>query len=248
MTTVPNTILGSGYRLLWKVIEVVLRVPQAPPALPAEPGSAVESFRPSPRFLRYLKLWFWIATLPIDALLLIAWIAILAAVPVLGIILFLPFLGVTVLPGIVGYVALHLRVDSTWYVVSDRSMRLRRGIWFLHETTITFENVQDVSVRQGPVERCFGIAHVTVKTAGGGSDEHGHAGGHFGLLQGLDNAHQVRDLILARIRASRSAGLGDERSMPALSPPASARGWTPEHLGTLREIRDLAVALGSRAG
>ena len=98
------------------------------------------------------------------------------------------------------------------------------------------------------IERCFGVAHLTVQTAGGGGDKHGHGGGHVGLLEGLDNAHQVRDKILARIKASRSAGLGDDRSEPALSPPASASAWSPEHLGTLREIRDLATAIARRAG
>lgn len=243
-----TTMLQDGYRVLWKLIVLVLRVPDSPPALPAAPGSAVESFRPSKGFLRYLKLWFWIAAIAIDLLLLVAWIAILIAVPVLGLILLLPFLAISVLPDIVGYVAVHLRVDSTWYVISDRSMRLRRGIWFLHETTITFENVQDVAVSQGPIERYFGIAHVTVKTAGGGGGQPGQAGGHLGLLEGLDNAHHVRDLILSRIRASRAAGLGDERSLPGNASAGPQTPWTPDHLATLREIRDLAAAIGARAG
>lgn len=249
MSAGPSSIAREGYRVVWDIIEVVLRVPAGPPALPVEPGSTTDSFHPSARFLRYLKLWFWLGTLSVDAILLAAWIAILVVLPVLGVILFLPFLAMIVIPGVIGYVALHLRVDSTWYVLSDRSMRLRRGIWFLHETTITFENIQDVAVNQGPVERCFGIAHVRVETAGGGGDHHGHGGGHIGLLEGLDNAPQIRDMILARVKASRSAGLGDDRL--ALGPPSpitSNTQWTSEHLAILREIRDLAVGLGPRTG
>ena len=63
------------------------------------------------------------------------------------------------------YVALHLRYDTTWYVVTDRSLRIRRGIWVIEETTITFENVQNVSITQGPLERAFGIATLVVDTA-----------------------------------------------------------------------------------
>jgi hypothetical protein len=49
--------------------------------------------------------------------------------------------------------------------------------------------------------------------------------------------HALRDLILARLRASRSAGLGEEQAMH------HGAGWTPAHVAVLREIRD---ALGSR--
>lgn len=68
-----------------------------------------------------------------------------------------------ILPDVVAYVAIHLRFDTTWYVMTERSLRIRRGIWVLHETTITFENVQNVVVNQGPVQRFFGIANVVWK-------------------------------------------------------------------------------------
>ena len=66
--------------------------------------------------------------------------------------------------------AMHLRYDTTWYVLTNRSLRIRRGIWMIHETTITYENVQNVSVNQGPLQRIFGIADVLVQTAGGGGE------------------------------------------------------------------------------
>ena len=76
---------------------------------------------------------------------------------------------ILVAPDVIAYVAIHLRYDTTWYVLTDRSLRIRRGIWIIHETTISFENVQNVEVRQGPLQRYFGIADVIVQTAGGGA-------------------------------------------------------------------------------
>ena len=64
------------------------------------------------------------------------------------------------LPDVFAYVGIHLRYDTTWYVLTDRSLRIRRGILTIHETTISFENVQNVEVRQGPLQRYFGIADV----------------------------------------------------------------------------------------
>jgi uncharacterized membrane protein YdbT with pleckstrin-like domain len=96
--------------------------------------------------------------------------------------------------------------------------------------------VQNVEVRQGPVQRYFAIADVVVQTAGGGVSKgkrgESSLGDHAGILQGLDDAEAVRDLILERVRRTRSAGLGDERPSAAVQPTAQ--------LAVLREIRDIA--------
>lgn len=78
-----------------------------------------------------------------------------------------------------------------------------------------------------------------VETAGGSGgrrDPHaGLAASHQGMVEGLDNAPQIRDLILSRLRRSRSAGLGDDH-VP--NPPAADLLWSPAHLACLREICD----------
>src|SRR5690606_33015047 len=96
--------------------------------------------------------------------------------------------------------------------MTDRSLRIRRGIWDIMEHTITFENVQNVSVSQGPLQRYFGIATIIVETAGSssGEGENVHAIGNKAILEGIDNPEEIRDLIMERVRASRSAGLGDD--------------------------------------
>src|SRR5207247_118797 len=98
------------------------------------------------------------------------------------------------------------------------SLRIRRGIWLIHETTITFENVQNVEIRQGPLQRYFGIADVHIDTAGGGGEKHAKHGnltsaGHRGLIEGVADAVGIRDLILARLERSKKAGLGDEAAV-----------------------------------
>jgi hypothetical protein len=112
--------------------------------------------------------------------------------------------------------ATRLNYEMRWYVVTDRSLRLREGIFSVREMTLTFANVQNIAIRQGPLQRLLGIADVVVKTAGGGgTDEHGHesqGGGatmHTGTLRAVDNAEEVRDLILERLRRLRDSGLGD---------------------------------------
>ena len=231
------------YRGAWASVVGVFKVPAEPSTLPAA-GEPVRSLRPSPGYLRYLKFLFWIALIPGDVMPVVAWIAVSLAVPMLGVALAPLFLALMFLPDVFAYVGIHLRYDTTWYVLTDRSLRIRRGIMTIHETTISFENVQNVEVTQGPLQRYFGIADVIVQTADGGAS-HGHGKGqagaslgpHVGILQGLDDAEAVRNQILASVERTRSAGLGDEHPM-SLHPAASGSALSERHLGVLREIRD----------
>jgi membrane protein YdbS with pleckstrin-like domain len=139
-------------------------------------------------------------------------------------------------PHAFAYLALYLQYDTTWYVLSERSLRIRSGIWTINEATITFENIQNVTVESGPLERWFGIGNVIVDTAGGsagGGEGHGKKASnlHRGEISGVSNAAEIRQLILNRLSLSKASGLGDEDLQ---HPP----GWSPEHLATLREIRD----------
>jgi len=225
------------YEGLWSVLTDLFCVPRDAPTLPAQAGREPRRFRPAIGWLRQRKLEFWVLLLIIDLALIAVWLAIwfegnrivaLALVPL--------FVVVIVLPDILAYIAIHLRYDTTWYVLSDRSMRLRRGVVFIRETTITFENIQNVTVRQGPLQRLFGVADVVVETAGGGGGHPGKGGpslsAHTGVFEGVDDAPAIRDLILERVRKARGAGLGDEGDESAPS------GWSSAHLGALRAVRD----------
>jgi uncharacterized membrane protein YdbT with pleckstrin-like domain len=234
------------YQGLWRVLVEWFRVPDEPPTLPVRASDRLESFKPAFAFLRYLKLWFWIGCLAIDIVLTIGYLAAAIALFIAGLwwvaLLLLPVaLAIIIVPDIFAFIAVHLRYDTTWYVMTDRSLRIRRGIWTIHETTITFENVQNMKVQQGPVQRAFGISSLIVETAGGGGGESSKQGvtvANRGIIEGVADAQRLRDMILPRVRQSRSAGLGDEEDEVA----ATGRGWTSEHLAVLRDIRDELAA------
>lgn len=231
---------ASVYQGVWTGLVQYFRVPHEPPSLPVRADDRMDSFRPALGFLRYLKLFFWIICLLIDLGLLALWIVILINKAWVAWVLSPLFLLIMIAPYIVAYVAIHLRYDTTWYVLTSRSLRIRRGIWIIHETTITFENIQNIKVTQGPLQRYFGIADIVVETAGsggGGGGGQSQQGGlsNQGIIEGVANAPEIRDLILNRMKQSKTAGLGDEDD--AIDRPARM-AWSPEHLATLREIRD----------
>lgn len=231
------------YEGVWAVLTDLFRVPRDPPRLPSS-GGAPKTLRPCDGWLRYRKTIFWIILFVFDVALGAGWIALFAEHPRVALWLLAPWLALMIVPDVVAYVAIHLRYDTTWYVISDRSMRIRRGVWTVHETTITFDNVQNVKITQGPLQRHFGFSELIVETAGGGGSVRPHpelsAKAHVGLIEGVEDAEAIRELILERVRASRSAGLGDERGLVERS---DRRGWTEAHLAALREIADHAAAL-----
>jgi len=226
------------YEGVWGVLADLLRTPREAPTLPTLPGEQSIALKPSGAWLRYLKFWFWIALAVIDVAILGAWLIVCIISPVAGAILAVPAWILAIVPDIVAYVAIHLRYDTTWYILSPRSIRLRNGIWVIRETTFTFENVQNIEIAQGPVERWFGFANLRIETAGGGTihTQHGPVadGSNVAFLFGLENAHEIRKLVLDRVAASRSAGLGDEN----LSEPGTATGpnWTPAHAEELQAM------------
>ncbi|MCA9107927.1 MAG: PH domain-containing protein [Planctomycetales bacterium] len=235
------------YSGVWGVLSSVFRVPQEPPSLPHFDGAAYEAFKPSPGFLNYLRLQF-VSGLIVAGVLLLIGVGSISVANFLAGVIGLPLaIAIEVASAIIGLLAVHLRYDTTWYVLNDRSLRVRRGIWVIHETTITFENIQNVRITQGPIQRLFGISTLVVETAGGGKMKpDGSADGHTGLIEGIANPDEIRSRILARTAQRKHAivsdsGLGDDPIEALAGIPAES--WSPEHVELLTEIRGLIYGL-----
>ncbi|MEO7599681.1 MAG: PH domain-containing protein [Opitutus sp.] len=146
------------------------------------------------------------------------------------------------------YAVRRLDYEMHWYMVTDRSLRLRHGIWKVSESTMSFANIQQVSVSQGPLQRVLGLADVKVNSAGGGTGQGTKLEAddmHTGLFHSVTNASEIRDLILERLRRYRATGLGDpddasHTNAPALSPVAHAADPT---LAAAQELLSEAKAL-----
>lgn len=176
----------------------------------------------------------------------------------------LPLLKLLELGGIVAFLvqipvtfaAARLDWELRWYIVTDRSLRIRAGLVSLQESTMSFANLQQVEVRQGPLQRLLGIADLRVQSAGGGGggQHKGHEmtdSLHTGVFQGVENAHEIRDLILERLRHFREAGLGDpeDRHAHAGEPGSPAESASSaDTLAAAQELLAEARALRSTLG
>ncbi len=225
------------------VVLRVLKTPLEPPEPPAGSHASVQVFRASPRFLTYRMLGFWIA---ISVLWIAWWVLLIAAfaerepAPLVIAVLGAPLL---LAVQFVGYFATRIDYELRTYIVTDRSLRVREGAIVVKEMTVTHANVQNLHVVQGPLQRAFGISSLKVDTAGGGAGQKGqHETGHSIQMAGIENAHEVRDLVLGYLqRHGRTAGLGDPDDLEegALASPGM--------LEAVRAIRDAARSLRAAA-
>lgn len=219
---------------------LVLRILRVPPE-PLDPMGDVRSlkvFRASPNFFRY-RLYVWIIRNVFSAFLLALGAGIFFAVLLQSrapsgeiILAAVSLIGVCILGTghlVISFIMLRLDYEMRWYKISDRSLRIREGVLFVREMTMTFANIQNISISQGPIQRFFKIADLKVETAGGGgviqpdhSSQHPVFSMHIGIFKGIDNCDEVRDIMLARLKKLRDSGLGDVDD--AISPsPESAK-------------------------
>jgi hypothetical protein len=165
----------------------------------------------------------------------------------------------------------RLDYELRWYIVTDRSLRLRHGVMRVREMTMTYANIQQISIQQGPLQRLLGIEDLKVRTAGGGDDSSSEdtthdadqESMHVGYFRGVENAGQIRDLIQEYMRRRLDAGLGDpdDRSAgpavvgargavlanPAARGQAAASELAGELLAAARELRHEAELLRQAA-
>lgn len=146
----------------------------------------------------------WIVALSIHVVLIVLtapyliWLAILITLIVLTKIIVL-------------FVVTRIDYELRWYIITDTSITVRQGAWTIREITVSYQNIQNVSVSQGPLERYFGFANLQIDTAGSsGAKAHGKGmNPNRAVLRGIVNAPQIRDIILDNLRSFRNSGLGD---------------------------------------
>jgi membrane protein YdbS with pleckstrin-like domain len=245
---------------LERLITRVLKVPPRPEPPMGSAGS-LRMFNAAPGFFRY-RLLGWFLRQAGTAVGLVVGLVFLKNVEFGAAWMFTGFARVVEVIGIGGFLVqlpvsfLLVRLDYRyrWYMVTDTSLRIREGLLSIREQTMTFANIQNLSIQQGPLQRLFGISDLRVRTAGGGEptgkgrELEESANMHLGYFRGVSNAAEIRDLIARRMRLQRDAGLGDpEEAVTPTSfalPPAGADLL----LAAARDLRDETRRVRSAMG
>jgi putative membrane protein len=96
--------------------------------------------------------------------------------------------------------------DNLHCFLGERSLMVGRGIFFRVEKTIPLDKIQDMTLREGPLLKHFGLLTLQIETAGQGSTQ----GASEAKLVGIKKAREFRDQVL------------DQRDALAVGPAAPA--------------------------
>ena len=240
------------YNSFRQLCERVLRIPPKPEPPPGD-ETQTQIFRAAPSYYKYLLAMWALKTAGTFLILTVAMTG-----PFIGLFVTISKGGnkwtflILVLIGFVFTVVLVIRLfalavvrldfDQRWYVVTDRSLRVREGIILVREATVTFANIQNISISQGPIQRALGIADLRVDTAGGGGGKQGKQAMydlHTTWFRGVDNANGIRELMEKRLRQLKDSGLGDHEELASAAPMT----FSSSVVTVLREIRSEAASL-----
>ena len=235
----------------WRtVILDAMRVPSTPTS---PPGSPPRVFRAAPNFFKLKLLQFGLTQLlAVFGLFWAIWFAnwvaqsgapqgvvwLLRVIEIFGIV-------AVALRFVLGWMLVYLDYELRWYMLSDHAIRIREGILTMCEKTMALANIQNISIKQGPLQRLLGIADVEVKTAGGGGEAgDSHKGGsvgepmHVGYFRGVANAEEIRDLVREGVRRQKDAGLGDPDEVHAPHGQDDVSAAVAELLAQARALRN----------
>lgn len=155
--------------------------------------------------------------------------------PIVALMTFLGAVALVFIVWIVVRLALvQFEYENLWYMVGKSSLRIREGVITVKEITVTFANVQNIAITQGPVQRLFGISDLRVDTAGGcgGIIVHGQKSEpaenlHTAWFRGLDNAEEVKKTIQQMLHRTKDSGLGE---------PIAPSSGIFDVVGAMREV------------
>ncbi|MEM8955021.1 MAG: PH domain-containing protein [Verrucomicrobiota bacterium] len=140
-----------------------------------------------------------------------------------------------------GYFFTKRYLDSHSCVLTERSVKIKKGLLNRIEKTVPLDKITDVALMQGPIMRAFGLHSLSIETAGSTGT------GAFLRVVGIVGAPEFRDAVLQQkeILLAQTSGIaGADVMVPAGGGGAGVESG--EAVALLREIRDSLKRLEAR--
>ena len=116
-------------------------------------------------------------------------------------------------------------VPRRGYAVRDKDILYKSGVWWQSVQVVPFNRVQHAVRGSGPLERRFGLASLTVYTAGIGAGDLRIAG------LGEDVAERLRVYIVSKLRAAADSSMARDSAASARESAASTQAADATHSG-----------------
>lgn len=124
----------------------------------------------------------------------------------------LTIIGIIIIPFwlIFGRMYLKRYFNSLFCELTTRSLKFKKGVLFQVERTIPLDKIQDLTFREGPLLRYFGLSTLKIETAGQSAQ-----GGTDMSLIGIMDAREFREQVIDQ--RDRITDLGSSSSSKKLT-------------------------------
>jgi putative membrane protein len=123
-------------------------------------------------------------------------------------------------------VPLYFRYHTMRYRFEADGVKMRWGILFRREVSLTYARVQDIHLTSNLVERWLGLAEVKLSTASGST-------GAEMTIEGLREFELVRDFLYAKMRGGR-----DKPAAPRAAAPGGGEDGLAAVAAALRQVSE----------
>lgn len=102
-------------------------------------------------------------------------------------------IGIVVLPVwlIAGRRYINKYYDNLYCELTTRALHFKKGVWFQVERTVPLDKIQDLTFREGPVLRFWGLTTLKLETAGQSTQGSSDMG-----LTGIVDSRKFREMVL----------------------------------------------------
>jgi uncharacterized membrane protein YdbT with pleckstrin-like domain len=138
--------------------------------------------------------WFTLTLVVFGLLLLIRWAGLDVAYPIIGAVL-LAGVALTVISG-------WIHRFFTQYTITTKRLNIRRGILSKTESSTNLDRIQNITVKQSPIDRVVKVGSIDFDTAG---DE---ASDRFSFL-GVNHPQDLRERIMHARDAEKTGTVRD---------------------------------------
>lgn len=118
--------------------------------------------------------------------------------------------------------------DTVFFKLTDSEVVVEKGVWFKQVQNVPYRQITNVTTKQGPIYRHFGLGKAEIQTAGHSANQSGPEASIFGVR----DFKGVRDQLIEIIREEKAAPV----SLPGGGGEA---GPNRQMLEELRSIKDI---------
>lgn len=108
-------------------------------------------------------------------------------------ILSVTVIGIVLIPvwATAGRIYINRYYDALFCELTTRALRFKKGILFKTERTVPLDKIQDLTFKEGPVLRYFGLSSLYIETAGQSATQSSDM-----TLIGIVDAHNFRAMVM----------------------------------------------------